>query len=238
MRGIRGRRPRSESNRSKSPRPRRRGTKDQSELTPPTSDVERTKLLAQSSRPPMGAKMMPTAKKSGSTVFGVKIGLQCRCQLHPDRPSTHRGMHHVLPCLQSLLPKRRVYGAEKRDLVSGNGNARQRVSNVLAGRRLLFFFLSSSRWPSWDRIESGLGAPAASGDDMAAEEAAWPSCVDGWEARRSAGSETMRRLPRGDARRRRRSRWVRCSGFGEVAGERGLHYCRSGDIWDAELRRM
>jgi len=33
-----------------------------------------TVALAQSSSPPIGAKMMPTAKKSGKTVLGVRIG--------------------------------------------------------------------------------------------------------------------------------------------------------------------
>jgi hypothetical protein len=33
-----------------------------------------TLALAQSNRPPMGAKMTATAKKIGSTVFGVRIG--------------------------------------------------------------------------------------------------------------------------------------------------------------------
>ena len=37
--------------------------------------------LAHNSTPPMGAKMTPTAKKSGSTVLGVKMGCQAfsRC---------------------------------------------------------------------------------------------------------------------------------------------------------------
>lgn len=36
---------------------------------------ELTMALAQSKSPPIGAKMMPTAKKSGRTVLGVSIGL-------------------------------------------------------------------------------------------------------------------------------------------------------------------
>lgn len=35
-----------------------------------------TDALAHRRRPPMGAKMMPTAKKMGRTVLGVKIGLR------------------------------------------------------------------------------------------------------------------------------------------------------------------
>lgn len=34
-----------------------------------------TKELAQRSSPPIGAKTIPMAKKSGRTVFGVRIGL-------------------------------------------------------------------------------------------------------------------------------------------------------------------
>ena len=35
----------------------------------------RTLALAHNSRPPMGANMMPMAKKMGRTVLGVRIGL-------------------------------------------------------------------------------------------------------------------------------------------------------------------
>ena len=37
--------------------------------------MDHTIELAHNSNPPMGANKMPTVKKSGSTVFGVRIGL-------------------------------------------------------------------------------------------------------------------------------------------------------------------
>lgn len=44
-------------------------------------DISWTCELAHSSRPPSGAKMTPTAKNSGSTVLGVRMGCQAfkRC---------------------------------------------------------------------------------------------------------------------------------------------------------------
>ena len=63
----------------------------------------RTKELAQSKTPPMGAKTIPTMKKRGSTLLGVKIGL--------TEASAHKVRQHPmkeqdsLPSLQSLLPE-------------------------------------------------------------------------------------------------------------------------------------
>lgn len=54
-----------------------------------------TDALAHSSRPPMGAKMMPTAKNMGKTVLGVRIGCHAfnRCCLNAvsARVSTSHG---------------------------------------------------------------------------------------------------------------------------------------------------
>lgn len=38
--------------------------------------VRHTVVLAQSNSPPMGANIMPIAKNIGSTVFGVRMGLE------------------------------------------------------------------------------------------------------------------------------------------------------------------
>lgn len=54
----------------------------------------------------MGANMTPTMKKSGRTVFGVKMGLSQGCQ--PSSSALKLETLHILPCLQSLLPKRRI----------------------------------------------------------------------------------------------------------------------------------
>jgi hypothetical protein len=64
-----------------------------------------TFILAKISSPPMGANMMPMRKKSGSTVFGVRMGLS---QGVSYGPTLLNGALHVLPCFQSLLPKRRI----------------------------------------------------------------------------------------------------------------------------------
>jgi hypothetical protein len=53
----------------------------------------------------MGANMTPMMKKSGSTVFGVKMGLS----RHVSRGTTRSVVAmHILPCLQSLLSERRI----------------------------------------------------------------------------------------------------------------------------------
>ena len=59
--------------------------------------------LDHNSKPPMGANMMPKAKKMGRTVFGVRMGLT----FVSDCPSTSSVAPEVdsLPCFQSLLSK-------------------------------------------------------------------------------------------------------------------------------------
>jgi hypothetical protein len=64
--------------------------------------------LDQSKRPPIGAKMMPTAKNSGRTVFGVRIGLEKvnTCTLsHRSHTDQHTAMLSIFvagrQCLQS-----------------------------------------------------------------------------------------------------------------------------------------
>lgn len=89
---------------------------------------------------------MPTTKKRGRTVFGVRMGLlprgQCRC---PSRCTLEA---HSLPGLQSLLSKRSIYTS----ISIASLRARRRPG--LLGGRLLFVFLESSRLGSWLDIES------------------------------------------------------------------------------------
>lgn len=90
--------------------------------------------------------MMPTTKKRGRTVFGVRMGLsphgQCRC------PVPHALIAHVLPRLQSLLSKRSICTS------ISIASLRSRRRPGLLGGRLLFVFLVSSRFGSWLFIES------------------------------------------------------------------------------------
>jgi len=67
-----------------------------------------TMALDQSKRPPIGAKMMPTAKNSGRTVFGVRIGLEdvnARTFSHCSHTDQHTAMLSIFvdgrQCLQS-----------------------------------------------------------------------------------------------------------------------------------------
>lgn len=71
--------------------------------------IRLTMALDQSSSPPIGAKMMPTAKKSGRTVLGVRMGLK---RVNIPFTSLHSG-YHILPCFQSLLAEGRVCKAQR-----------------------------------------------------------------------------------------------------------------------------
>lgn len=94
----------------------------------------------------MGANMMPTMKKRGRTVFGVRMGLLPRCQCRWS--SLLALTAHVLPRLQSLLSKRRVCASVS------VASLRAQLPPGLLGGLLLFVFLESSRLGSWLDIES------------------------------------------------------------------------------------
>jgi len=115
-------------------------------LACPCTTLDLTNELAYNSSPPMGANMMPTTKKRGRTVFGVRIGLsprsQCRC------PGPYTFIAHILPRLQSLLSKRSVCKS-----ISVTSMHARRHPGLLGGR-LLFVFLPSSRLGSWLDIEA------------------------------------------------------------------------------------
>ena len=70
----------------------------------------------------MGAKMIPTTKKNGRTVLGVRIGLSMSVSkvsfyyLFAATTKIHSGEENSLPCFQPLLPERGVYS--QRDLKS------------------------------------------------------------------------------------------------------------------------
>lgn len=73
-----------------------------------------TSLLAYSSKPPIGANMIPMAKKRGSTVLGVRIGLENGSQPQDYMEDDDLAGHGVyversLPCFQTLLPKRGIW---------------------------------------------------------------------------------------------------------------------------------
>jgi hypothetical protein len=94
----------------------------------------------------MGANMSPTIKNSGRTVFGVKMGLSRARQ--PSCTAACVRMH-ILPCLQPLLPERRI-------CTPSVSPARAQVVRPcrLLGGLLLFVFFGSSRAGSWLDIES------------------------------------------------------------------------------------
>lgn len=96
----------------------------------------------------MGAKMTPITKNRGSTVFGVKMGLEYKLAVASIPTSL---MQHLLPCFQTLLPERGVYNAiSPRSLVRAIVSSRSR----LLGGLLLLVFFGSSRAGSWLDIES------------------------------------------------------------------------------------
>ena len=79
-----------------------------------------TIALAHSSNPPMGANIMPTTKKSGSTVFGVRIGLDSTHKPSVsfrsyvflyDIAELNVRNHHLLPCFQPLLPECSIWNS-------------------------------------------------------------------------------------------------------------------------------
>jgi hypothetical protein len=93
----------------------------------------------------MGANMTPTMKKSGRTVFGVRMGLLQRCQ---------RASHAVCPaCTHTAMPS--IVAAGTRYLCAVSMPVRVAVVPVqrLLGGRRLFVFLGSSRAGSWLDIE-------------------------------------------------------------------------------------
>jgi hypothetical protein len=59
----------------------------------------------------MGANTIPMPKKSGRTVLGVRIGLDGVSKRSPWHSSYAVQEGHLLPSLQSLLSKRRVYSS-------------------------------------------------------------------------------------------------------------------------------
>ena len=61
--------------------------------------------LAYSSRPPIGANMIPTMKKRGRTVLGVRIGLHDVVQPLRLGPTVLVSSEYSLPCFQTLLAK-------------------------------------------------------------------------------------------------------------------------------------
>jgi hypothetical protein len=91
----------------------------------------------------MGANMMPTMKKMGRTVFGVRMGL--RAPVSHARRFTHA---HVLPCLQALLPEGRICTAISILCRRAPG------PRCSLGGLLDFVFLAVSLLGSWLDIES------------------------------------------------------------------------------------
>jgi hypothetical protein len=90
----------------------------------------------------MGAKMIPMTKKRGRTVFGVRIGLRQEVSIAQIRLCAGSiSAEHLLPGLESLLPKGRVYDEYiVSDPASNGSTSRRSLRHSLAGRRL--FFLS------------------------------------------------------------------------------------------------
>lgn len=120
---------------------------------------EPTSELAQSSRPPMGAKMIPMVKKSGSTVLGVRIGLACVSVAVPGGPQfglvdrLGRGQedgthcHAFNRCCLKAVSARRIRWSAQRWAGSRAGRAilRRGSSGGSAGTHLRDGGSSSSR---------------------------------------------------------------------------------------------
>jgi len=104
---------------------------------------QRTVELAHNSNPPMGANMMPTAKKMGRTVFGVRMGLR-RVNFEPRRARLRATYCHAF----NLCCRKAVSGRGQQDPEGAMGSV-----DGLAGL-LLFCFLGGSLWGSSAVIES------------------------------------------------------------------------------------
>lgn len=100
--------------------------------------------LAQSSSPPIGAKMIPNAKKIGRTVLGVRIGL-VQVSMWIDTSRWSRTYCHAfnLCCRKAVSKHRQRQRSQKRTM------------NILAGF-LLFCFFGASLCGSSAVIESSL----------------------------------------------------------------------------------
>jgi hypothetical protein len=119
--------------------------------------------------------MIPTAKKSGSTVLGVRIGLF----QHMSAFTLHDAQtpQHSLPCLQPLLPERGVYT----NCISITCPSQSTLpsADVLAGRLDLSFFFFSL-FGAWLSIESVCWICSVSVCDMMGESVdRRSSCVCG-----------------------------------------------------------
>jgi hypothetical protein len=107
-----------------------------------------TIALDQSRRPPIGAKTMPTAKKSGRTVFGVSMGLK---DVNVRSVNLESSMSEPTYCHAFNLCWRKAVSAEDKRVSS---TSMLRAANAsLAGLRLFCFF-SWSLWTSSVSIES------------------------------------------------------------------------------------
>jgi hypothetical protein len=96
----------------------------------------------------MGAKMTPTMKKRGRTVFGVKMGLS------PCRQLLVRGL--LAPCTHTAMPSGAAAETRYLQVHQRCLSARPAAAMLprLLGGRLLFVFLLSSRFGSWLEMES------------------------------------------------------------------------------------
>lgn len=107
----------------------------------------------------MGANMMPTAKKRGRTVFGVRMGLMARFS-NPFQCITHDNTHcHAFNrCCRKAVSR---YNCQQ--AVVGGAC----WLGCLLGGRLLFCFCSSFLVSSWACIESACSMTVC---DMSAED--------------------------------------------------------------------
>jgi hypothetical protein len=116
----------------------------------------------------MGANMMPTMKKMGRTVFGVRMGLRAPVSRTRRFTRPSGASVHVLPCLQALLPEGRVCTAIS--IVCRRAPGRR----CSLGGLLDFVFLAVSLLGSWLDIESV--CPTCCVCDMVGD----PRCSAAW----------------------------------------------------------
>ena len=136
-----------------------------------------TWALAHIRIPPRGANMMPTMKKSGKTLFGVRIGLfEERLRslvIEYNRNGKHQSSTHCHAfkrCWRKAVSNERRRISMWTDIKRNVDRGRMTEVSALAGLRFLGFLSPSLslRWRAW----SSVSARAASTWDMARSEPA------------------------------------------------------------------
>ena len=125
-----------------------------------------TSELAHINSPPIGANIIPTAKKSGRTVFGVRMGLQNTVDQYPEpsmgfsrtSPYCHAFNRCCLNAVSALLSA----CLSSQVHFHSDPLVALRLYDILGGLLLFSFFFGSSAFGSFRSIE--LALPGCSRD--------------------------------------------------------------------------